>query len=273
MKVKDITAVLEEFAPLSVQESWDNSGLLIGSQDDVVTGVLVGFDCTPELIDEAAAKGCNMVVTHHPLIFKGVRRINSQDPVGAAIVKAVKAGVAVYAAHTTADKVIGGVSYDMAAKLGLEDVQILMPDSEGAGLGCVGVFPRPMTAKDALEHVRKAFGLKVIRHSKPVSGLISRVAVMGGSGGSEIAAAIAAGAQLYITGDISYHNFFQPEGFMVMDIGHFESEVGIVDIFLSKIRKIFPNFAVLKSEVLDGGNPVRYYGIAGQAGNDAEKSK
>ncbi|MBR6305894.1 MAG: Nif3-like dinuclear metal center hexameric protein, partial [Bacteroidales bacterium] len=103
-----------------------------------------------------------------------------------------------------------------------------------------------------------------------VSGLISRVAVMGGSGGSEIAAAMASGARLYITGDISYHNFFTPEGFMVMDIGHFESEVGIVDIFLSKIRKIFPNFAVLKSEVLDGGNPVRYYGIAGQAGNEAE---
>lgn len=271
MKVKDITAVLEEFAPLSVQESWDNSGLLIGSQDDDVTGVLVGFDCTPELVDEAVEKGCNMIVTHHPLIYKGVKRINGQDPVGVAIIKAVKAGVAVYAAHTTADKVIGGVSYDMAAKLGLENVHILEQDGEDSGLGCVGEFPVPMTAKDALEHVRKAFCLAVIKHSKPVSGLISRVAVMGGSGGSEIAAAVAAGAQLYITGDISYHNFFQPEGFMVMDIGHFESEVGIVDIFLSKIRKIFPNFAVLKSEVLDGGNPVRYYGIAGQAGNDAGK--
>lgn len=271
MKVKDITAVLEEFAPLSVQESWDNSGLIIGSQEDDVTGVLVGFDCTPELVDEAVDKGCNMIVTHHPLIYKGVKRINGQDPVGAAIIKAVKAGVAVYAAHTTADKVIGGVSYDMAAKLGLKNVHILEQDGEDSGLGCVGEFPVPMNAEDALEHVRKAFGLKVIKHSKPVSGLISRVAVMGGSGGSEIAAAMASGARLYITGDISYHNFFTPEGFMVMDIGHFESEVGIVDIFLSKIRKIFPNFAVLKSEVLDGGNPVRYYGIAGQAGNEAEK--
>ena len=94
MKVKDITAVIEEFAPLSIQESWDNSGLLIGSPEDDVNGVLVGFDCTPELIDEAVAKGCNMVVTHHPLIYKGVKRINADDPVGAAIVKAVKAGVA-----------------------------------------------------------------------------------------------------------------------------------------------------------------------------------
>ena len=261
MKVKDITAVIEEFAPLSIQESWDNSGLLIGSPEDEVTGVLVGFDCTPELIDEAVSKGCNMVVTHHPLIYKGVKRINSKDPVGAAIVKAVKAGVAVYAAHTTADKVIGGVSSSMAEKLGLQNVQILEPDGDGVGLGCVGDFPEPMCAQSALEHVKKVFGLRIIKHSKPVGGLISRVAVMGGSGGSEIQAAMAAGAQLYITGDISYHNFFTPEGFMVMDIGHFESEVGIVDIFLSKIRKFFPNFAVLKSAVLDGSNPVRYYGL------------
>ena len=270
MKVKDITAVIEEFAPLSIQESWDNSGLLIGSPDDEVTGVLVGFDCTPELVDEAVSKGCNMVVTHHPLIYKGVKRINSKDPVGAAIVKAVKAGVAVYAAHTTADKVIEGVSGAMAAKLGLQNVQILEPDADGSGLGCVGDFPRPMCAQSALEHVKNAFGLKVIRHSRLVTRPITRVAVMGGSGGSEIQAAMAAGAQLYITGDISYHNFFTPEGFMIMDIGHFESEVGIVDIFLSKIRKIFPNFAVLKSAVLERSNPVRYYGIAGQAGNDAD---
>ena len=258
MKVKDITAVIEEFAPLSVQESWDNSGLLIGPPDDEVTGVLVGFDCTPELVDEAVSRGCNMVVTHHPLIYKGVKRISGQDPVGAAIIKAVRAGVAVYAAHTTADKVIGGVSYDMASKLGLVNVSFLEPDAADAGLGCVGEFPVPMTSEEAMKHVRKAFGLAVIKHSKPVSGLISRVAVMGGSGGSEIAAAMASGAQLYVTGDISYHNFFTPDGFMVMDIGHFESEVGIVDIFLSKIRKIFPNFAVLKSQVLERGNPVQY---------------
>ena len=259
MKVKDITAVLENFAPLSIQESWDNSGLLIGSPEDEVTGVMIGFDCTPELVEEAVEKGCNMVVTHHPLIYKGVKRINGQDPVGQAIIKAVKNGVAVYAAHTTADKVLAGVSGSMAEKLGLVNVQILEPDYDDTGLGCIGDFPKPMGWEDALEHVKKAFGLRMIRYSKPVEGLISRVAVMGGSGGGEITAALAAGAQLYITGDISYHNFFLPEGFMVMDIGHFESEVGIVDIFLSKIRKIFPNFAVLKSAVLDGSNPVRYY--------------
>jgi dinuclear metal center YbgI/SA1388 family protein len=266
MKVKDITGILEEFAPLDIQESWDNSGLLIGSPEDEINGVLVGFDCTPELIEEAIQRGCNMVVTHHPLIFRGIKKLNSEDPVGAAVVKAVKAGVAVYACHTTADKVPSGVSGAMAKRLNLQDIDIMEKEADGVGLGCVGYLPKPMTGMEALEYVKEAFGLKIIRHSKPLEQPFNRVAVMGGSGGGDISSAMAAGAQLYITADISYHSFFTPEGFMVMDIGHFESEVDIVDIFLSKIRKNFPNFASYKSAVLDGSNPVRYFGFAGQAG-------
>ena len=95
MRVGDIAEVLEQFAPLRIQEDWDNSGLLIGSPEDPVHGVLVGFDCTPELIEEAVEKGCDMVVTHHPLIFKGIRRIHADDPVGAAVMRAVRHGVAV----------------------------------------------------------------------------------------------------------------------------------------------------------------------------------
>lgn len=261
MTVRDITNAIEEFAPLSLQEKWDNSGLVIGSPEDAVTGVMVGFDCTVELIEEALQRGCNMVVTHHPLIFGGVKRIDVKDPVGAAITAAVKGGVAVYAAHTSADKVIRGVSGDMARKLGLVNVGILEPDGEGTGLGCIGDFPEPLTADEALAAVKRAFGLKIIRHSRPVEGRIRRVAVLGGSGGSDVDAAMSAGAQLYITADISYHKFFTPEGFMVMDIGHFESEVGIVDIFLSEIRKKIPTFASYKSAVLDGSNPVRYFGL------------
>ena len=110
MKVGDITAVLEAFAPLRIQESWDNSGLIIGSPEDEVHGVLVGFDCTPALIDEAVEKGCDMVVTHHPLIFKGLKRIAPDDPVGAAVYLAIRHGIAIYAAHTNADKAPEGVN-------------------------------------------------------------------------------------------------------------------------------------------------------------------
>ena len=262
MRVGDITEVLERFAPLRIQEDWDNSGLLIGSPGDAVHGVLVGFDCTPELIEEAVEKGCDMVVTHHPLIFKGIRRIYADDPVGAAVMLAVRHGVAVYAAHTTADKVIAGVSGAMARRLGLKDIGILAPEEDGTvGLGCLGDFPRPMTGSEALAYVRERFGLKIIRSSRPLETPITRVALLGGSGGSEMGLALARGAQLYITADVSYHNFFTPEGFMVMDIGHFESEVEIVDIFLAEIRKNFPTFASYKSAVLDRSNPVHYFGL------------
>ena len=257
-KVKDVMAVIEEFAPLALQEKWDNSGLCIGSPEDKVSSVLLGLDCTPELVDEAIACGADMIVTHHPLIFSGLKKISAEDLVGEAVVKAIRAGISVYAAHTSADKVIAGVSGAMAARLGLKDVRILDEDGEGTGLGVVGNLPEPMTAQDALELVKERFALKVVKSSKPVGCKIERVAMCGGSGGSLIGAARAAGAQLYISGDISYHNFFTPEGFMIMDIGHYESEIEIVDILFSLIKKNFPTFAVRITQNIYS-NPIFYF--------------
>ena len=257
-KVKDVMAVIEEFAPLALQEKWDNSGLCIGSPDDKVSSVLLGLDCTPELVDEAIACGADMIVTHHPLIFSGLKKISAEDLVGEAVVKAIRAGISVYAAHTSADKVIAGVSGAMAVRLGLKDVRILDEDGEGTGLGVVGNLPEPMTAQDALELVKERFALKVVKSSKPVGCKIERVAMCGGSGGSLIGAARAAGAQLYISGDISYHNFFTPEGFMIMDIGHYESEIEIVDILFSLIKKNFPTFAVRITQNMQS-NPIYYF--------------
>ena len=256
MRVGDVTAAIEAFAPLSIQEAWDNSGLCIGSPTDEVHGVLVGFDCTAELIDEAVERDCDLVVTHHPLIFKGLKRIQGGDPVSDAVIRAVKAGVAVYAAHTTADKVIAGVSGAMARRLGLQNVA-LMEDEGGYGLGAVGTLPHPMTGEAVIAYVKERFGLSCVRASRPVD-RVEKVAVCGGSGASEIDAARATGAQLYISGDISYHHFFTPEGFMVMDIGHFESEVDIVEILCKVIREKIPTFAVRISDNLGRSNPVRY---------------
>ena len=258
MKVKDIIRVIEEFAPLSLQEGWDNSGLCIGSPEDVVSSVLLGLDCTPELVDEAIACGADMIVTHHPLIFSGLKKISPDNPVGESVIKAIKAGISIYAAHTSADKVIAGVSGAMAARLGLEDVQILDEDGEGTGLGVVGNLPEPLSSEEAVKLVKKSFGLKAMRASKPVDGKISRVAMCGGSGGSLIGAAMKSGAQLYISGDISYHNFFTREGFMIMDIGHYESEIEIVDILFSLIKKKFPTFAVRITQNINS-NPIYYF--------------
>ena len=110
MKVRDIIKVIEDFAPLSIQESWDNSGLCVGSPDDEVTSVLLALDCTPDLVDEAVACGADMIVTHHPLIFSGLKKISPDNMIGEAVIKAIKAGICIYAAHTNADKVLEGVS-------------------------------------------------------------------------------------------------------------------------------------------------------------------
>ena len=257
-KVKDVTQVIEGFAPLSIQEKWDNSGLCIGSPDAPVSSVLFGLDCTPELVDEAIECGADMIVTHHPLIFSGLKKISPDDMVGEAVFKAIKAGISIYAAHTNADKVIAGVSGAMAAKLGLQNVEILSEDGEGIGLGVVGDLVEPMTAQQMVEMVKDRFALKTVKASKPVDGMITRVAMCGGSGGSLIGAAKAAGAQLYISGDISYHNFFTSEGFMLMDIGHYESEIEIVDILFSLVKKKFPTFAVRITQNMHS-NPIYYF--------------
>ena len=258
MKVKEIISAIEEFAPLSIQEGWDNSGLCVGSPEDEVTSVLLALDCTPELVDEAVSCGADMIVTHHPLIFKGLKKISVEDQVGEAVVKAIRAGISIYAAHTSADKVLAGVSGAMAARLGLKNVRILDEDGEGTGLGTIGDFDSPMTAEEAVNFVKERFSLKAMRTSRPVEGLVSRVAMCGGSGGSLISAAKAAGADLYISGDISYHNFFTEKDFMIMDIGHYESEIEIVDILFSLIKKKFHTFAVRITQNVNS-NPIYYF--------------
>ena len=258
MKVKDIIKVIEEFAPASIQEGWDNSGLCVGSPDDEVTSVLLALDCTPELVDEAVACGADMIVTHHPLIFSGLKKIAPEDLVGNAVIKAVRAGISIYAAHTNADKVISGVSGAMAARLGLENVSILADEGDGVGLGVVGELPQPLGASEAVALIKEKFSLKSVRSSKPLEGPITRVAMCGGSGGSLISAARKAGAQLYITGDISYHNFFTQNDFMIMDIGHYESEIDIVEILFSLIKKNFPTFAVRITQNINS-NPIYYF--------------
>lgn len=257
-RVGDVIATIEEFAPLGIQEKWDNSGLSVGSADDEVNSVLLGLDCTPELVDEAIACGATMIVTHHPLIFGGLKKISPDDNVGLAVIKAVKAGISIYAAHTTADKVVGGVSWAMARKLGLRDVAVLDDEGDGIGLGVVGNLPVPMDAGDFLQHVKGVFGLKCLRASRPVDCPVSRVAMCGGSGGSFIADAVESGAQVYLSGDISYHNFFTKKEFMVMDIGHYESEIEIVEILFDLLRKNFPTFAVRITENIYS-NPIFYF--------------
>ncbi|MBR4823023.1 MAG: Nif3-like dinuclear metal center hexameric protein [Bacteroidales bacterium] len=258
MKVREIIAAIEEFAPAALQEEYDNTGLQIGSPEQEVHGVLFGFDCTEALVKEALDRGCDMIVTHHPLIYHPLRNIYPSDPTGAAVIAAIKGGVAVYASHTAADKTPDGVSWTMARKLGLENVRVLAPEGSGIGFGVVGDLPQAVPAAEAVALVKKAFGTPVVRTSPLIKEPVRTLAMCGGSGTSLISKAIEAGAQMYICGDISYHWFFVPEGFMVVDTGHFESEVEIVRVLLSVIRKKFPNFVSLMSDCIGTANPVNY---------------
>ncbi|MBR6269910.1 MAG: Nif3-like dinuclear metal center hexameric protein [Bacteroidales bacterium] len=258
MKVKDIIAAIEEFAPAGIQAEYDNTGLQVGSPEQDVHGVLIGFDCTEALVEEAVGRGCDMILTHHPLIYHPLRNLYPEDPGAAAVIAAVKNGVAVYGCHTSADKTPGGVSFALAEKIGLKNVRVLAPEEGGVGFGAVGDLPEALPSREAVALVKKALGTRVARCSTPIDRPVDRIAVCGGSGTSLIPAAIKAGARMYVCGDVSYHYFFQPEGFMVVDAGHFETEVEITQVLLSVIRKKFPTFVSLISENIGKANPVNY---------------
>lgn len=253
MKIKDITVVLEVFAPLQEQERWDNAGLCIGNPEEEVHGVLVGFDCTPSLVEEAIARGADLIVTHHPLIFGGLKHIDPADPVGRAVYLAIRHGIAVYAAHTNADKASGGVNTLMALRLGLENVTPL----DESGLGYIGTLPAPIDGAAFCAWVKERFSLRVLRCSAPVA-TVRRVATSCGAGSGFAEQAFAAGADAFVTGDVSYHHFFVPEGRMILDIGHFESEQEIVSKFVSVLREKLPTFAVYTT-TQENNNPIYYF--------------
>lgn len=255
---KEIIEAIEEFAPLSNQEGWDNSGLQVGDPEILVDSALVGLDPTYELICEARDRGIKLIITHHPLIFKGIKRLTEDDPTGRCIIEAIRNGIVIYSTHTASDKVLEGVSGAAAKMLGLQDLSVLECDKDPhVGLGVVGNLPYPMKDEEFIKYVKQCLDVKNVRTSRPVGKKISRVAFCGGSGGSLIGSAIEAGADAYISGDIKYHDFFTGDALLIVDPGHFETEAQIMKVFVEVVKKKFPNFAVLIGEQIH--NPVYYY--------------
>ena len=253
MKAIDLVRPIEEMAPLCDQEKWDNCGFCVGDPYGEVSKVLVALDCTEEVLDEAIECGADIIITHHPLIFGGVKKISPQNQLGRIIYKAVRNNITIYSAHTNMDKAAGGVSAVMAEKLQLQGCEPLTPDN----FGIVGRLPECIGAEEFVGKVKKAFGVEIARTSSLPDEKISIVAVCGGSGKSFIADAMGKGAQAYVTGDITYHEFYTEKGFMLVDIGHYYSEFGIVDVFANILSKNFPNFAVSISK--KNNNPIYYY--------------
>ncbi len=257
MKIREIAAAIEGFAPLAWQESYDNSGLIVGRYDDEVSKALLAVDVTEEVLDEAEREHCDIVITHHPLVFHAMKRFNSADTTQRCVERAIRSGIALYACHTNLDSAPGGMSWRLAAMLGVGNLRPMQPVADNVGFGVVGELERETDALEYLREVKKRLSCKIVRHSDVVSATVRRVAVCTGSGASMMREAIAAGVDLYITADMKYNDFIDPRGAVtVADVGHFESEFCAIDILFEVLSKKMLTFAVRKSEHLR--NPVNY---------------
>lgn len=361
--VNDVCNALEELAPLALQESYDNAGLLVGSRQMPLTGVLLCIDITEQVIEEALRKECNMIVSHHPLIFRGLKSLTGEDYVERSVLMAIKNDIAIYAAHTNLDNIKGGVNTRIAEKLGLKNIHLLEPsnnkllklvtfvpnahvldvrtalfeagaghigkydccsysvDGEGTfrpgdecnpyvgkigemhtenevrievilpfyiknkvykslikahpyeepaidfipienyskhfGIGVVGELYTPEEELSFLHRVKQVFAVKSLKHTALLHRPIKKVALCGGSGSSLLKKAISVEADVYLSADFKYHDFFFAEKrILIADIGHFESEQFTKEIFFEQLTKKIPTFAIHFSEI--STNPINY---------------
>ena len=253
MIIRDITDAIEQYAPLRLQEEWDNAGIQVGNPEAEVTGVLLCTDATEAVVSEAIDRGFNLVISHHPLIFRGLKKIMGRTPVERTVAMAIKHDITIYSAHTNMDSAWQGVSFRMADKIGMTGVTFLDDnrvdpygdgDSTQAGCGVIGDI-KPMTAREVLKRVKEAFEVGAVRYSGNADTMVSRVALCGGAGGFLLDKAVQLGAQLYVTADMRYHDFLDnSQRIVVADIGHYESEHFTKEIFLEIIQKKNPTFAV-----------------------------
>lgn len=363
MKIKEIKDYIETLAPTALQESYDNSGLIVGNENDEVDGAILSLDCTEEVIDEAIAMNVNLVIAHHPIVFSGLKKLNGKNYVERTVIKAIKNNIAIYAAHTNYDNIKTGVNAIICEKIGLGNVKILAPKANtlrklvtyapkdvaasirealsAAGAGAIGnyshcsfntegigtfmpneeakpfvgksnelhfenetkiemVFPvycesqilaalrkahpyeeiayevyelknsisdigsgmvgeltSAMSELDFLHQLKATFDIGCIKHTNLLGKNVQKVAVCGGSGSFLLSNAIASKADVYITADFKYHEYFDAENKIVIaDIGHFESEQFTPQLFYKHIIKKFPTFAAHLSKV--NTNPIKY---------------
>lgn len=262
IQIGDICNVLEAFAPLDLQESYDNSGLIIGNRSEEATGVLICLDVTPEVLDEAISLGYNMIVSHHPVIFNGLKKLVGANLTEQNSIKAIRHHLNIYAGHTNVDVVRGGVNDQMARKLGLKRSSVFMPSKSESnhayGLGIIGELEKPFSETEFLECVKTTFLCSRIRHSKLKGKTIQKVALCGGSGASLISQAIIQNADAYLTGEAKYNEFLDhADQLLFVDAGHYETEQFTKEIFLDLLSKNFPTFALRIST--KESNPVQYF--------------
>lgn len=364
MKIKDIVQFLESIAHPSLQESYDNCGLIVGNSETTFTKAIVCLDSVEAVVDEAIAKGANLIIAHHPIIFGGLKKLNGKNYVERSVIKAIQHNIAIYAIHTNLDNVQAGVNGKIAEKLGIQQAKILLPklgllsklityvptenkenllqalfeagagnignyseasfSSEGLGSfkgnansnpkigakgertyvkeakvevlvenqlqnqvfrallanhpyeevayewiglnnlhqnigsGMIGILPEPMLIQDFFRMIQQNFKVPVIRHTPVLRNTVQRIAWCGGAGSFLIEQAKKQGADVFLTGDCKYHEFFDADNqLVIIDLGHYESEQYTSELLIEKLNKNFSNFAFLLTEI--NTNPVNYF--------------
>ncbi len=276
LRIHEIVSAFEAVAPLALQESYDNSGLIVGDRDAEVTRALLCLDCTEAVVEEAIVKGCDIIIAHHPIVFGGLKRFTGGDYVQRTVIKAIQNNIAIYACHTNLDNVLRrGVNERIAQQLGFDVERVLRPiaadfgsfassggvvDSEvfrTAGAGILCNLQKPMNVLDFLQHVKERMGAEVVKYTKCDVEVVGKVAICGGAGSFLIGDALRAGADAFITSDVKYHEFFDAQGKMLLcDIGHYESEKYTIDLFSNILSAKFPKFATIFAGTIT--NPIDY---------------
>jgi dinuclear metal center YbgI/SA1388 family protein len=260
VKIKEVLSALERFAPLPLQESWDNAGLQVGLTETEVSGALLCLDVNERIVDEAIRKGCNLIVSHHPLLFRGLKTISDLTDVQRTVMKAIENRLCVISMHTNMDNAKGGVNFRIARKLGLNDVQFFaskLVDGIEAGSGVVGKLAEPMAADDFILKVKRIFGVECAMCNELLRRPVSKVAICGGAGDFLLDEALKTGADAFITGEMHYHQYFGYEQqIQICVIGHYQSEQFTSEVFQEIIQEACPGVKTCIAETCT--NPILY---------------
>ena len=243
-----------------MQESWDNAGLQVGLTETEVSGALLCLDVNERIVDEAIRKGCNLIVSHHPLLFRGLKTISDLTDVQRTVMKAIENRLCVISMHTNMDNAKGGVNFRIARKLGLNDVEFFaskLVDGIEAGSGVVGKLSEPMAADDFILKVKKTFGVECAMCNELLRRPVSKVAICGGAGDFLLDEALKTGADAFITGEMHYHQYFGYEQqIQICVIGHYQSEQFTSEVFQEIIQEACPGVKTCIAETCT--NPILY---------------
>ncbi len=261
MKIKEVIGALEQFAPLPLQADYDNAGLQVGLTEVEVSGALLCLDVTPKIVDEAVACGCNLIVSHHPLIFHKLAHITDEDEVQVTIRKAIENHVTVVSMHTNMDSAQGGVNHKIAEKLGLNDLRFFgkqnIVDGVQGGDGVIGELDESIAADDLIIMLKRNFDVECVMANELLRRPISKIAVCGGAGSFLLDDAIAAGADAFITGEMHYHEYFgRNQQIQIAVIGHYQSEQYTNEIFKTIIEDKCPGVECKLTKI--NTNPIIY---------------